>query len=99
MNPNTFDFYRCSRCGLVWAAEPGVIPKWCPDCRHWHSIPKEPIVLMGRDVTVMVMRDYGLNTGLLNPATTRRLSTLKLFNCTHGWIEASMCDECGTAGK
>jgi hypothetical protein len=56
-------------------------------------IPTE-IKVMGRDVTVRVLREYGLEAGMGDPRVRKGLENLDLGFCEHGWITPLICPEC-----
>jgi len=88
--------YRCARCGLRWVPEGDEIPGKCVRCWFRAMIPTE-VTVMGRDVRVRVIREYGLETGLLDPKVRRGLERLDLGICEHGWITPHLCPSCNQA--
>lgn len=56
-------------------------------------IPTE-VTVMGRDVRVRVIREYGLEAGLLDSKVRRGLERLDLGHCPHNLITPAICPEC-----
>ena len=90
----TVDLFRCSLCGLVFVADEGdAIPGFCPRFWRGHTIPPE-IKVMGRDVRVRVIREYGLETGLLDKQVRRGVQNMDLGICEHGFLCTAICPDC-----
>jgi len=87
------DLFQCSRCKVVWADTDGTVPFKCPRCWQWSGLAPE-MVVMGRDVRVRVIREYGLEAGLLDPKVRRGLERLDLGQCEHGYLTPHICPEC-----
>jgi hypothetical protein len=92
MEPVTL--WRCSRCQLMWVEGSEAIPGRCAACWREHSIPQGPVILMGRDVKVRVVREYGVAAGLLDRKVRRGLEKLRLGWCPCGFMVPTMCDKC-----
>ena len=84
---------RCGRCGLQWVQDTEMIPGWCPSCHRSSGIPTE-VTVMGRDVRVRLIREYGLRVGLCDPKVRKRLANLDLGYCKHGYITPAICPDC-----
>lgn len=85
--------FRCSRCLVQWVQEGDQIPEACPKCSLSSYLPKE-IKVMGRDVRVRVIREYGLEAGLCDKRVRAGLDTLDLGHCEHGMITPLICPSC-----
>lgn len=89
----TVDLLRCNRCGLKFVMESDEIPFKCPRCWGHSGIPSE-VIVMGRDVRVRYLREYGLEAGLADPKVRRGLEGLNLGHCEHGYISRAICPLC-----
>lgn len=56
-----------------------------------------PIIIAGKDVTVGVVREYGLQAGLADSKVRRGLDALVLSTCPHGWLTSAICNDCCNA--
>ena len=49
---------------------------------------------MGRDVRPRVIREYGIETGLLDYRVRRGMDKLRLGICEHGYLTSAICPNC-----
>ena len=92
------DLWRCSRCGLEWVDGTEIIPGHCPAC--WRETGMEiPIIVAGRDMTVRVIREYGLREGLGDSKVRRGVAAVVLGICEHGMITSFICNDCCNASE
>lgn len=85
--------YRCSRCRLRFVPDTDEMPDKCPRCWRDNAMPGQ-VVVMGRDVTVEVLREYGLEAGLVDRRVRKGLGSLDLGQCRHGYLTSAICSEC-----
>jgi hypothetical protein len=84
---------RCMKCNLEWVYDPA--KEHCPACRAHSNIPKYPVIVAGRSVTVKAVVLHGGDMGLQDKAVRKGLDKLYLMErCPCGYITYRICPKC-----